>query len=476
MAKNKSKGQKLEDKLAYKRKNFWNKADAELKKEALAFSLKYRDFLNKGKTERLVVKNTTHILKKYGFTEFTSSAQKGDSKLFKTNRKKNVAIARMGKKDISEGFKLIVSHIDSPRIDIKQMPVFEDTNADVALLYTHYYGGIKKYQWMAIPLALYGTIVKENGETVDVAIGDKAEDPVFTFSDLLPHLSAKQYKKKMKDAIDAQKLRLTFGSIPYPDEDVKKKIKLQCLKILNEQYGIKEEDFISAELELVPAFPARDVGIDKGLLGGYGQDDRVCAYTSLRALMDTEKPEYTSIVFLADKEEIGSEGNTGAKSNFIIDFVADLIDLAGSDSNVKLAKNSQKIKNLSADVNAAINPLFSEVYEKQNAPKMGSGVTLTKFTGARGKGSANDANAEFVSEIRRLFNKNDINWQIGEIGKVDEGGGGTIAKFMAQYGSDVIDCGPPVHGMHSPFEVASKGDIYSTYRAYKAFFEKKVTR
>lgn len=471
MTTKKSKSEKLKKKLFYKRNNFWDKANKELKEKAYTFSDLYRDYLNEGKTERLVVNNTIDILKNSGFNELTSSTQTSETKLYKINRKKNVAIARIGKKDISEGFKLIVSHIDAPRIDIKQMPLYEDSNADVALLYTHYYGGIKKYQWMAIPLALYGTVVKENGACVDIAIGAKEEDPVFTFSDLLPHLSAKQSKKKINKAINAQKLRLTFGSIPYSDTDVKEKIKLQCLKILQEQYGIEEEDFISAELELVPAFPARDVGIDKGLLGSYGHDDRVCAYTSLRALMDTEKPEYTSIVFLADKEEIGSEGNTGAKSNFIIDFVADLIDLADHDKSIDLRKIIRKSKILSADVSAAYNPLFSEVYEKQNSPKMGSGVTLTKFTGARGKSSSNDANAEFVAEIRRLFNQNNITWQIGEIGKVDEGGGGTIAKFMAEYGSDVIDCGPPVHGMHSPFEVVSKADVYSAYQAYKAFFK-----
>jgi len=472
MAKKKSKGKKLAEKLSYKKKNFWEKADQALKESALAFNDDYRDYLNAGKTERKVVEKTLNIIKDGGYDELTDQTENG-KKFYKVNRKKNIAIARLGKKDISHGFRLIVSHIDSPRIDIKQMPLFEDSSADVSLLYTHYYGGIKKYQWMAIPLALYGTVIKENGESVEIEIGDKEGDPVFTFSDLLPHLSAKQYKKKLNEAIDAQKLRLTFGSIPYPDDEVKEKIKLNCLNILNERYGIEEEDFISAELELVPAFSAKDVGIDRGLLGSYGHDDRVCAYTSLKALLEAEQPEYTSIVFLADKEEIGSEGNTGAKSNFIIDFIADLIDFSGHNSSEKLRKILRKSKILSADVNAAINPLFSEVYEKQNAPKIGCGVTVTKFTGARGKGGANDANAEFVAEIRALFNKNDINWQIGEIGKVDEGGGGTIAKFMAEYGPDVIDCGPPVHGMHSPFEVVSKGDVYSAYLAYKVFFENR---
>jgi len=472
MADKKSKGKKLEKKLLYKRKNFWESSDETQIKEALAFSEDYKDYLNKGKTERKVVENTLNIINNNGFAELNSETDKNWKKVYRVNRKKNLAIARKGKKKLSEGFKLIVSHIDAPRIDIKQMPLFEDNSADVALMYTHYYGGIKKYQWMAIPLALYGTVIKENGDMVDVAIGDDENEPVFTFADLLPHLSAKQNKKKITDAIDAQKLRLTFGSIPYKDDDVKDKIKLHCLEILHNKYGITEEDFISAELELVPAFPARDVGIDKGILGSYGHDDRICAYTSLRALMDSKQPEYTSIVFLADKEEIGSEGNTGAKSNFIIDFIADLVDLEDINSSDKLRKILRKSKVLSADVNAAINPLFSEVYEKQNSPKMGCGITVTKFTGARGKGGANDANAEYVAEIRALFNQNDVNWQIGEIGKVDEGGGGTIAKFMAEYGCEVIDCGPPVHGMHSPFELASKGDIYSSYQAYKIFFEK----
>jgi len=323
--------------------------------------------------------------------------------------------------------------------------------------------------------------VKENGEKIEISIGDKKDDPVFTFADLLIHLSKEQYEKKIGEAIDADKLILLFGSIPYPDKDMKDKIKLNCLNILQEKYGISEEDFISAELEIVPAFPTKDVGIDRSMIGGYGHDDRICAYTSLRAILDLsegvasggEDNEMTSVVFLADKEEIGSEGNTGAKSSFIIDFIADLIDFTGKDNSKILRKVLLNSNIISADVSVAINPSFANLHEKQNAALLGYGICMTKFTGVKGKRGASDANAEFVAKIRNLFNKNKIVWQTGELGKVDIGGGGTIAKFMAEYGANVIDCGPPILAMHSPFEIASKADLYSTYKAYKAFFTLK---
>ncbi|MEA2104246.1 MAG: aminopeptidase [Candidatus Cloacimonadota bacterium] len=470
MSKEKSKAEKLQKKLAYKKKNFWEDVSEDEKKVALDFSHDYIDYLNKGKTERFVIENTKKILTENDFIEATGSLPKDAESIFRINHKKSLAIVRFGKKNISEGFKLIVAHVDSPRVDFKQVPFYEDPTAKLLMIHTHYYGGIKKYQWMSIPLAICGTVVKEDGTCIEINIGNQADDPVFTFADLLPHLAQSQYKKKIGEAIDSEKLTLLFGSIPYPDEDVKEKIKLNCLAILHDKYGITEEDFISAELEIVPAFAAQDVGLDRSMVGGYGHDDRVCAYTSLKAILDTEAPEYTSIVFLADKEEIGSEGNTGAQSDFIIDFISDVIEHEGLDSAKMLKKVMLNSQILSADVSVGINPAFANVHEKDNAALIGFGVVLTKFTGSRGKGSSNDANAEFVARIRNLFNQNNVCWQSAELGKVDEGGGGTIAKYMANYGPEVIDCGPPVLAMHSPFEIVSKADVFSSYKAYKAFF------
>ena len=475
MTEKESKGKRLEKKLAYKKKNFWEKASKLEQKQALEFSKEYCNFLDEGRTERKVIEITKNILKQKGFVEINNNTPQNAKKLYKINRGKNIAIAKLGKKDISNGFNLIVSHIDSPRVDLKQVPLYEDSNTTLAMMHTHYYGGIKKYQWMSIPLAIYGVVVKENGEKIEIAIGEEKDDPVFSFTDLLIHLSKEQYKKKISEAIDAEKLILLFGSIPYPDEDMKDKIKLNCLNILQEKYGISEEDFISAELEIVPAFPTKDVGIDRSMIGGYGQDDRICAYSSLKAILDSPdgRNELTSIVFFADKEEIGSEGNTGAKSYFIQDFISDIIDYVGRDSSKILRKVLFKSNIFSADVNAAINPAFPKLHEKQNAALIGYGVCLTKFTGSFGKSGSNDANAEFIAKIRNLFNKNNIVWQTGELGKVDAGGGGTIAKFMAEFGANVIDCGTPIIAMHSPFEIASKGDLFSTYKAYKAFFTLK---
>lgn len=473
MTEKQSKGERLEKKLAYKRECFWEKASKAEQKQAYEFSKGYRNFLDEGRTERKVVDVTKRILIKNGFVEIGDKTPKNANKLYKINRGKNIAIAKLGKQNISRGFNLIVAHIDSPRVDLKQVPLYEDSNTGLALMHTHYYGGIKKYQWMSIPLAIYGVVVKENGEKIEIAIGDKKDDPVFTFADLLIHLAKEQYEKKIGEAIDADKLILLFGSIPYPDEDMKDKIKLNCLNILQEKYGISEEDFISAELEIVPAFPTKDVGIDRSMIGGYGHDDRICAYSSLRAILDSEERGLTSIVFLADKEEIGSEGNTGAKSSFIWNFISDIIDYVGEDSSKIFRKVVANSNIFSADVNVAINPAFSKLHEKQNAALLGYGICMTKFTGVKGKRGASDANAEFVAKIRNLFNKNKIVWQIGELGKVDVGGGGTIAKFMAEYGADVIDCGPPILAMHSPFEIASKGDLFSTYKAYKTFFTLK---
>ena len=465
-----SKGKELQDKLSYKKKNFWKISSEKEREHAFVFADEYCTFIDEARTERLSVELTEQILKTYNFLPLTSDSSKKTPGFYRINRDKNIAIFRAGKKDISEGCNFIVAHIDVPRVDLKQVPLSEDGTTQLGIMLTHYYGGIRKYQWMAIPLALYGVVIKEDGTRIDISIGEKDGDPVFTFADLLPHLAKDYRDKKMSEAIDADKLQLLFGSIPFPDDEIKDNVKLNCLNILHEKYGITEEDFISAEIEIVPAFSSKDVGIDASMVGAYGQDDRVCSYTALRALLDSKDPALSSIVFLADKEEVGSEGNTGARSDFILDFIADIIEFQGYDSSKILRKVLAKTNILSGDVTAAINPSFKEVHEKQNAPLLGSGVCLTKFTGSRGKSGSNDAHPEFIAKLRTLFNSHHVNWQVGELGKVDVGGGGTIAKFMAEYNAEVIDCGTPILAMHSPFEISSKGDIYSTYKAYKIFF------
>ena len=342
---------------------------------------------------------------------------------------------------------------------------------------THYYGGIKKYQWVSRPLALHGKIIKNDGKELDVRIGEDDNDPVFTILDLLPHLARKtQYEKKLGDAIIGEKLNVLVGSIPFPDKDAQERIKLQILDYLNKTFRLVEEDFISAEIELVPAEKARDIGWDRSLIGAYGQDDRICAYSSLRAIGEMDKPQKTAIALFLDKEEIGSEGNTSARSGFLEDMVADIFKQTGApleEHSLKQALiNSHAI---SADVNGALDPDYQEVHEKRNAAKLGYGVCVTKFTGSGGKYASSDANAEYVGMIRRLFNQNNIVWQTGEIGKVDEGGGGTVAKFLASYGMEIIDCGTSLLGMHSPFEVSSKADAYMTHKAYKFFLSKDLT-
>ena len=379
----------------------------------------------------------------------------------------------MGTRPLAEGLRIIVSHIDSPRLDLKQNPLYEEL--DMVMLRTHYYGGIKKYQWVAQPLALHGVIVTTGGKTVQVKIGEREDDPVFTICDLLPHLSRKaQEEKKLKEAIEAEKMTILAGHLPFADQEAKERVKLRVLEYLHEQYGIVEEDLLSAELELVPASKARDVGFDRAFVAAYGQDDRLCAYTSLKAMEEVVDPAYTTVALFLDKEEIGSEGNTGAKSRFLELFVADILRNAGTEPSEALIKKVLYCsKAISADGTAGIDPNYKDVHEAQNNAKMGYGVCLSKFTGAGGKYSSSDASAEYVGEIRALFNREGIIWQMGELGKVDEGGGGTVAKYLALYGMDVIDCGAPLLSMHSPFEVASKGDIYETFRAYRVFLAEK---
>jgi len=469
------KTEELVNKLKYQRKNFWKEFPKTEQKRAFSFAEGYKDYLDRCKTDResIEVMVDQALINNYKDLE---KNPKGN-KVFRTFRQKNSAFALIGSRPVSEGINLIVSHIDAPRVDLKQNPLFEDATTQLGMMRTHYYGGIKKYQWMSTPLALHGVFVKQDGDVVKVSIGEDEGDPVFVMPDLLPHLArTEQYSKKIGDAVNASVMNLVFTSIPYldkADKKIKEAVKLNALVLLNEKYGLVEENFLSAELELVPAGKARDCGLDRSLVLGYGQDDRVCAYTSAQALFDCKKNDRTAIVYLADKEEIGSESNTGAKSIFIVDFIADLLKHNGenNDSNT-LRKTLIRSQIISADVNAGINPNFPSVHEAENAVHLGFGVSVTKFTGSGGKSGSNDANAEFNANIIKVLNKEKVNWQTGSLGKVDVGGGGTIAKFMAEYGAEVIDCGPGVLGMHSLYELTSKADVYSSYRAYKAFYEK----
>ncbi len=459
------------EKLQLKKKSAWEKYKDDTSK-VFEFCENYKKFLDYAKTERKAFQYIYNEAKKHGFKDFNN----GEEKLIFTNRNKSIALCKLGKKSLNNGVKIIVSHIDAPRLDLKQNPLFQEAN--VGLLRTHYYGGIKKYHWVSIPLSLYGTFIKSTGEILEVVIGENENDPVFTITDLLPHLARKvQGEKKLSEALPAEKLVVTFGGIPVfdkeEDKEVKDAIKLNILKILNEKYGLVEEDFLSAEVEIVPAFKAKDVGIDRSFIGAYGQDDRVCAYTSLKAILDMKDNEYTTIVLFADKEEIGSDGNTGCKANFLEFILANILKIAepANANEFYLKEVLFNSKAISADVNGALDPVFQEVHEPQNAAIIGNGVCVTKFTGHGGKYSANDAHAEYIGYIRNLFNKNGIIWQTGELGKVDEGGGGTVAKFLAEYGMDIIDCGVVLLGMHSPFEISSKVDVYETYLAYKCFLE-----
>jgi len=457
----------LEKKLKFQGKLSWDLLDEQEKEETFRFAEGYKSFLNRAKTEREAVREIAQAAKEAGFQE--ASSPLAGKRFFSVNKDKSIALALIGQAPLAEGLRIIVSHIDSPRIDLKQNPLYED--ADMALLRTHYYGGIKKYQWVTIPLSLHGLIVKTDGSILNVILGENEADPVFVINDLLPHLSGKvQDQKKLAEAIEGEKLTALAGSIPFPDAEVKERFKLRMMELLHQKYGLVEEDFVSAELELVPAMKARDVGFDCSLIGSYGQDDRASAYTSLQAVLSVTEPPRTAIVLFVDKEEIGSDGNTGAKSFFLESVLRALIKRSGLTVTEALLKqilsNSQA---LSADVEAALDPNYPEVHEKQNAGKLGYGVCLEKFTGSRGKAAASDARAEYVGEIRRIFNANNVAWQMTELGKVDEGGGGTVAKYLAIYGMDIIDCGVPVLSMHSPFEVTSKADIFEAYKAYRAF-------
>ena len=457
----------LEKKLKFHGKLSWDRLEEGEKEEAFRFAEGYKVFLDRAKTERAAVREIREAAEEKGFQ--TASRGTHGKKLFFVNKEKSIALAILGQAPLAEGVRIIISHIDSPRIDLKQNPLYEE--ADMALLRTHYYGGIKKYQWVTIPLSLHGLVVKSDGSTINIQIGEESGDPVFVINDLLPHLSGKaQDQKKITEAIEGEKLTVLAGSVPFPDPEAKERVKLRVMELLHQKYGLVEEDFTSAELELVPAMKARDVGFDRSLIGSYGQDDRACAYTAFQAIFCLQDPHRTIVNLFVDKEEIGSDGNTGAKSLFLEGIIRTLIQQAGLPVTEALLKEIlANSKALSADVQAALDPNYPEVHEKQNAGKLGYGVCLEKSTGHRGKAGASDARAEYVGEIRRIFNAHNVAWQMTEIGKVDEGGGGTVAKYLAIYGMDIIDCGPAILSMHSPFEVTSKADIFETYKAYRAF-------
>lgn len=462
--------EKLKDTLFDNKKNGWDSLSVEDKQNVLKFSDEFIYFLNTCKTEREATEFIVDVLKKNDFTDLREKLvlASGD-KVYYINRDKSVYAAIIGSKSIESGLNIVGSHIDSPRLDLKPNPLYEDT--DMAYLKTHYYGGIKKYQWTTIPLSIHGVIVKANGERIRVNVGEDDEDPIFTITDLLPHLAVEQSDKKLRDAIPGENLNLLVGSIPFGDEKDSQRVKLNVLKILNEKYGITERDFVSSELELVPAFKAKSLGFDRSMVAGYGQDDRVCAYTSLRAFIEVHNPERTAVCIFADKEEIGSMGNTGMESHVFDTFISELLNKTNTNKPNLLDKVFCNSRMLSADVDAAFDPIYASASEKNNAAYFGKGIGLNKYTGARGKSGASDANAEYVAFIRNMLEQNGISYQVSELGRVDLGGGGTIAYILADKGIDVIDCGIPILSMHSPYEVSSKFDIYEGYRTYYAFLK-----
>lgn len=454
----------LKDKLFYQKKHGALRMNQTELDACDKFCDEYKQFLDQAKTERLAVDYSVRALEKAGFRPFVPGMQlSAGDKVYLNNRGKAVIAAIIGTKPLTEGVRLCAAHIDSPRLDLKQCPLYESN--ELALFKTHYYGGIKKYQWTARPLALHGVIVRADGTPVQVSIGESEDEPVFCVTDLLPHLATEQMKRTLSDGIRGEELNLLIGSRPFSDTKEAEAVKLNILSILFEKYGITEADFLSAELEAVPAGTARDIGFDRSMIGAYGHDDRVCAYTALAATLSCEQPAYTAVTILTDKEETGSDGNTGLRSRYLEYFICDLADCFGLSGRAVLSAS----KCLSADVNAAFDPTFPDVLEQRNAAYLNYGVVVTKFTGARGKSGTSDASAEYVGEIRSLLDKNNVIWQTGELGKVDLGGGGTVAAYIANLNIDTIDVGVPVLNMHAPMEVVSKIDTYMAYRAFLCF-------
>ncbi|MDR0222838.1 MAG: aminopeptidase [Oscillospiraceae bacterium] len=456
----------LKEKLFFEKKNACKTMSGAEIKKADTFCEGYKAFLDAGKTEREACFETVKIAKKAGFSEFVPGEKySAGARVYADNRGKAVMLAVIGKNGVKNGANIIAAHIDSPRMDMKQNPLYED--GGLAYLKTHYYGGIKKYQWTAVPLALHGVIAKSDGGVIAVKIGEDGKEPAFCVTDLLPHLADAQYKRPANQLIKGEELNILIGSRPFKSGGDSDGAKLGIMKILNDKYGITERDFVSAELEAVPAFKARDVGFDRSLIGSYGQDDRVCAYTALKAITEIGGvPETTAVCALADKEEIGSYGNTGLGSRMLEYFMNDLADL----DNIPLRRALSASKCLSADVSAGFDPTFPDVSEKQNAAYMNCGAVLSKFFGSRGKAGTNDASAEYTAEIRRMLEENGVIWQTAELGKVDAGGAGTVALFISGIGVDTIDMGVPVLSMHSPFEITAKTDIYMAYKAFAAFY------
>lgn len=458
-------GKKLEEELLWKFPHIAKDAPEQIEKAA-HFCEGYKEFLDRGKTERECVAAAKKLLKKAGYEKLdvTKKYNPGD-KVYQVNRNKAITVTTFGKKPVREGVRINGAHIDSPRLDLKPNPLYE--KSDMAYFKTHYYGGIRKYQWGTVPLAMHGVVIKKNGERVDICIGEDAGDPVFCVSDLLPHLAAKQNERKLAEGLKGEELNIIVGSVPFQDDEVKEPVKLLALKLLNEKYGITEADFYRAEIEMVPAQKASDVGLDRSLVGAYGQDDRVCAYTALMAEIETELPTYTTVTILTDKEEIGSEGNTGLNSDYVKHYIEYLAEMEGANPK-EVFRNSLC---LSSDVNAAFDPTFPDVFEGNNTSYVNKGCVLTKYTGARGKSGSNDASAEVMAKVIGMMEAEGVYWQAGELGAVDQGGGGTIAKYVAHMNIDVVDLGVPIISMHSPFELASKLDVYNTYRAFLAFYK-----
>jgi aspartyl aminopeptidase len=488
----KSPGQLLSEKLGFQIKNCWETTDPGEAEAAFGFAENYKKFLDKGKTEREFTALCVDILKREGFTSIEEALDqpgglRPGAKLYRNIREKSLIFAVIGKEPLVRGLNIIGAHVDSPRVDLKTTPLSEESG--LALFDTHYYGGIKHYQWTAIPLAMHGVVIGADGVKRTLCVGEDEGDPVFTITDLLPHLAQEQMEKKAGDFLSGEALDILAGSRPYPDEKAEEKIKLAILNILHEKYGMVEEDFARAEIEFVPAFKAKDVGLDRSMIGAYGHDDRCCAYAAFYATLDfahpacTETPrpkdpdipaapEKTLLCFLSDKEEVGSMGNTGAESRALENFVAYLCAKTGQPCEETLTRRVlENSAMLSADVNAAYDPSYAEVYDKKTASHMGKGMALSKYTGRRGKLGGSEAGAEFCAKVQTILNKNRVRWQHGNLGKVDKGGGGTIALYAANLGADVLDCGIPVLSMHSPFEVISKIDLYTTYKGYLAFLK-----
>ncbi|WP_042275780.1 aminopeptidase [[Clostridium] dakarense] len=463
-------------KLKHEFKNAWeverenNKLD-----DIMSYANGYKLFLDNGKTERTSAREIVKIAKENGYISIDEAIQKGSinsgDKIYAENKDKSVALFVMGKNPLEKGMKVIGAHLDAPRIDLKPNPLYQEAN--LGFFKTHYYGGIKKYQWTVTPLAIHGVVILNDGKKVDICIGEDENDPVFCITDLLAHLAGDQMQKKLSEGVTGESLNILVGHIPLEGEE-KDAIEQNILKILNDKYGMVGEDFLSAEIEVVPSGRARDLGFDRSMVLAYGHDDRVCSYAAVKSIIETENPKYCAVALCVDKEEVGSQGNTGMQSKFFENAVAELIALEGNYCDLKVRRAMANTKVLSADVSAGYDPNYADAYEKRNSAYMGNGLVLSKYTGSRGKGGCNDANAEFMAEVRRIFNKANVVWQTAELGKVDQGGGGTIAYILANYGAEVIDCGVGVLNMHAPYEIVSKVDIYEMYKGYKAFFNMNI--